>query len=172
MLSTHLCWGYRSRWCCTSSRVGCSRWLQWVVPLHVRQKLECLWIVLQLGRRLRDSWMASCWGRLGGGLWTCATFALQSKQLSARVISTEMVRPTIFNAPSASARHSKYHTTVLFQHILFIASNTCTIHHFSLYTLITTLYDLHTFVLVHHHLLHLNHCYSLSFLTLLLNLTL
>jgi hypothetical protein len=96
MLSTHLCRGYRSRWSCTSSRVGCSRWLQWVVPLQVRQKLEYLWIVLQLGRRLRDSWMGSCWGRLGGGPWTCATFALQSKQLSARVISTEIVRTTDF----------------------------------------------------------------------------
>jgi hypothetical protein len=96
------CWaliyagGYRWRWFCTSSRVGCSRWLQWVVPSHVRQKLKCLWIVLQLGRRLRDSWMASCWGRLGGGTWTCATFALQSKQLRARVISTEIVRTRNF----------------------------------------------------------------------------
>jgi hypothetical protein len=71
--------------------------------------------------------MASGWGRLGGVLWTCATFALQHKQLRARVISTfalqhkqlrarvistEIVRTRAFHfAQGAAATHAPAFTS-------------------------------------------------------------
>jgi hypothetical protein len=47
-----------------------------------------------MGRRLFGSWMmASRRGRPVGCLWTYTTVAPISKELSARVVSTEIVRP-------------------------------------------------------------------------------
>jgi hypothetical protein len=52
-----------------------------------------------MGRRLFGSWMmASRRGRPVGCPWTYTTVAPISKELSARVVSTEIVRPRDFNS--------------------------------------------------------------------------
>jgi hypothetical protein len=120
------------------------------VEWGMRCKLERIWIFLQLGRILRESWMAWCWGRSGGGPWTYATFALQPEELSAKVDSTEIVRPNNFTPRQHSMQNTQHFTSQQ----TFPHCNHHFISHVSLFTNFTLI--INTFS-TPPNILHINH---------------